>query len=77
MAENVGIFELTDFNLKVTFNFFDVSYLDFEKISLISEEFKDRIMINSGSIPGFTYRMYKDDMKNKAENIKKILQMLK
>jgi transcription-repair coupling factor (superfamily II helicase) len=77
LAENVGIFELTDFNLKVTFNFFDVSYLDFEKISLISEEFKDRIMINSGSVPGFTYRMYKDDMKNKSENIKKILQMLK
>ncbi len=77
MAESVGIFELTDFNLKVTFNFFDVSYLDFEKISLISEKFKDRIMINSGSVPGFTYRLYKEDMKNKAENIKNILQMLK
>ena len=77
MAESVGVFELTDFNLKINFNFFDVSYLNFEKISEISEKFKDRILVNTSSTPGFSYRMYKDDIKNKLENIKNILQMLK
>jgi len=77
LAENVGIFELTDFNLKITFNFFDVSYMDFKKISEISEKYKDRILVNTGSLPGFSYRMYKEDKKNKIENIKNILQILK
>ena len=71
------LFELNDFNLKVTFNYFDVSFMNFEKISLISDKFKDRILVNSGSVPGFSYRMYKEDKKNKIENIKNILQMLK
>lgn len=77
LAEEAGIFEVMDFNLKVTFNFFDVSYMDFQKISEISEKYKDRILVNTGSMPGFSYRMYKEDKKNKTENIKNILQMLK
>ena len=77
MAEDVGISEITDFNLKITFKFASPEYFDFEKLTLVSEKYPGRIMILSGSVPSFSYRLYKNESKEKLENIKKILQMIK
>lgn len=77
LAESVGICEVTDFNFKITFKYQSQESFDFEKISKISEEYPDRIMVSNSSSVAFTYKMYKHEAKDKLLNIKKILQLLK
>lgn len=77
MAEEVFISEISDSGDTVTFIYFSADKLDFEKISLISNEFKGQILINAGNKPGFRYKIPKSSSKDKLSNIKKILQMLK
>lgn len=76
LAENAGITEISDLKSRINFSFLNPSYLNFDKISKVSEEFKNKILVNTSSVCGFSYRMNKDDLKNKIENIKNILQIL-
>ncbi len=77
MAEEVFISEINDLKDSVTFNFFAADNLKFEKISAISDKYKGQILINAGSKPGFSYKIPKNRQKEKLNNIKEILQMLK
>lgn len=77
MAESVGITEISDFNLKITFKFSGNEFFNFEKISEVSQKYPQRIMISSGSVPSFSYKMYKNEKDEKLSNIKNILQILK
>ncbi len=77
MAESVGICEISDFNLKITFKFANSEFFNFEKISEISEKYPQRIMVSSGAVPSFSYKMYKNEKDEKLSNIKNILQILK
>lgn len=77
MAEEIFISEITDNKTGIVFNYYAPDKLSFEKISEISNEFKGQILVNGGTKPGFTYRIPKNKEKEKLNNIKKILQMLK
>ena len=77
IAETLNITEITDNAGSIFFYFLSPENLDFMKISLINREFRGRILVCSGSKPGFSYRASSEERKNKTDNIKKILQMLK
>ena len=77
MAEELGIFAVTDFNSRITFKFADAGAVNIEKLSEASEKFPGRITVLSGQIPAFSYKYYSHEGAEKLSNVKNILQILK
>ncbi len=77
MAEELGIFAVTDFNFKITFKFAGKDAVNIEKLSELSEKFPGKITILSGQTPAFAYKYYSQENDDKLSNVKKILQILK